>query len=68
MEYKLLTDFYNAVVNDTPNLSYLVTSSPLRNTNSKVASGLYMFLNGKLILRISVRRKYLLSFIRQDEG
>ena len=57
MEYKILTDFYNAVVNDTPNLSYLVTSSPLKNSNSKIASGLYMFLNGKYNFNSTKKKK-----------
>ncbi|KAI8148722.1 hypothetical protein BJV82DRAFT_642239 [Fennellomyces sp. T-0311] len=70
MEYKILTDFYNAVVNDTPNLSYLVTSSPLKNSNSKIASGLYMFLNDKtkddVIRQHHLAKKLLMLFLESE--
>ncbi|CDS12547.1 hypothetical protein LRAMOSA04741 [Lichtheimia ramosa] len=70
MEYKILNDFYNAVVNDTPNLSYLVTSSPLKNSNSKIASGLYMFLNDKtkddVIRQHHLAKKLLMLFLESE--
>ncbi|KAG0179232.1 phosphatidylinositol-4- kinase [Apophysomyces sp. BC1034] len=70
MDYKLLTEFYNAVSNDVPNLSYLVTSSPLKNSNSKIASGLYMFLNDKtkddVIRQHQLAKKLLMLFLESE--
>lgn len=47
VEQKTLVDFYNLVINDKPRLSDVVTSLSSRNSNSKIASGLYMFLSDK---------------------
>jgi phosphatidylinositol 4-kinase len=47
MEHKLMTDFYNAVVGDTPSLSYLVTCNSIKSSNPKITAGHYMFLKGK---------------------
>lgn len=67
-EYKLLTDFYDAVANDTPNLSYLVTSSPLKSSNSQIASGLYMFLNGTYLQSLfPCFRKYNIQLLSIDK-
>ncbi|KAF7723837.1 phosphatidylinositol-4- kinase [Apophysomyces ossiformis] len=70
MDYKLLTEFYNAVSNDMPSLSYLVTSSPLKNSNSKIASGLYMFLNDKtkddVIRQHQLAKKLLMLFLESE--
>ena len=45
-EYKLLSDVYNAVSRDIPRLAHVLTSSPLRSSNSQVAAGLYKFVDG----------------------
>ncbi|CEP08014.1 hypothetical protein [Parasitella parasitica] len=47
MEHKMMTDFYNAVVNDSPSLSYLVTCSSIKSANPKIVAGHYMFLRSK---------------------
>ncbi|KAI8369570.1 uncharacterized protein BYT42DRAFT_503440 [Radiomyces spectabilis] len=70
MEHKVLMDFYNVVVNDTPKLSYLTTSSTSRKSNSKIASGLYMFLNDKtkddVIKQHQQAKKLLLLFLDSE--
>jgi phosphatidylinositol 4-kinase len=77
--YKLLNDFYTATSNDTPNLSYLVTSSPLKDataaattttTPSKIGTGLYMFLNDKtkddVIRQHHLAKKLLMLFLESE--
>lgn len=73
MLYKLLNDFYSAVSNDTPNLSYLVTSSPLKegsNNASKIGTSLYMFLNDKtkddVIRQHHLAKKLLMLFLESE--
>ncbi|CAO3596291.1 unnamed protein product [Absidia cylindrospora] len=73
MLYKLLNDFYTAVSNDTPNLSYLVTSSPLKDNSthsSKIGAGLYMFLNDKtkddVIRQHHLAKKLLMLFVESE--
>ncbi|KAI8097412.1 uncharacterized protein BX664DRAFT_326316 [Halteromyces radiatus] len=73
MLYKLLNDFYTAISNDTPNLSYLVTSSPLKNnatSTSKIGAGLYMFLNDKtkddVIRQHHLAKKLLMLFVESE--
>lgn len=48
-EYKLMTDFYHALSRDTPRLNQVLTSSQLRPTQSNIASGIYKFVDGKLL-------------------
>ncbi|KAL0081209.1 hypothetical protein J3Q64DRAFT_1850940 [Phycomyces blakesleeanus] len=70
MEHKLLNDFYNAVSTDTPNLTYLVTSVPMKTSNSKVSSGLYMFLNDKtkddVVRQHQLSKKLLMLFLESE--
>ncbi|KAI8996972.1 hypothetical protein BDB01DRAFT_769342 [Pilobolus umbonatus] len=47
MEYKLLMDFYNALLSDSPSLSYLVTCTSLKSSTPKTNVGYYMFLKDK---------------------
>ncbi|KAI8974048.1 hypothetical protein BDB01DRAFT_807332 [Pilobolus umbonatus] len=44
-EQKVLNDFYHSVMNDTPNLSDILTCA--RQTTAEMASGMYMFLTDK---------------------
>ncbi|CAO3618813.1 unnamed protein product [Mucor hiemalis] len=70
VEQKTLTDFYNVVINDTPRLTDLVTSSASRNSSSKIASGLFMFLSDKTkddILREQKSTKRLLLLLMDSE-
>ncbi|KAL7310917.1 Phosphatidylinositol 4-kinase stt4 [Mucor circinelloides] len=70
VEQKMLTDFYGVVINDTPRLTDLVTSSTSRNSSSKIASGLYMFLSDKTkddILREQKLTKRLLLLLLDSE-
>lgn len=48
-EYKLMTDFYHALSRDTPRLNQVLTSSQLRPSQSNIASGIYKFVDGKLL-------------------
>ncbi|CAO3637256.1 unnamed protein product [Cunninghamella echinulata] len=73
MLFKLLNEFYTAISNDTPNLSYLVTSSPLKNNtvnSSKIGAGLYMFLNDKtkddVIRQHHLAKKLLMLFLESE--
>ncbi|KAI7870650.1 hypothetical protein BDF14DRAFT_1772183 [Spinellus fusiger] len=69
-EHKLLVDFYNTVSADTPNLTYIVTSSLMKNSNSKIASGLYMFLNEKtkddVVREHQLSKKLLMLFLESE--
>jgi phosphatidylinositol 4-kinase len=47
MEHKLMHEFYNAVMADSPSLSYLVTCNTIKSADPKIVSGHYMFLKGK---------------------
>ncbi|KAI8370194.1 hypothetical protein BD560DRAFT_329659 [Blakeslea trispora] len=70
MEQKVLTDFYSTVANDYPRLTDLITSTSSRNSQSKVASGLYMFLSDKTkddILREHKMTKRLLLLLMDSE-
>ncbi|KAI8079556.1 uncharacterized protein B0P05DRAFT_541070 [Gilbertella persicaria] len=69
IEQKVLSECYSAIVNDTPRLSDLLTCTS-RHTNSKVASGLYMFLSDKTkddILREQKLTKRLLLLLMDSE-
>ncbi|ORX46095.1 hypothetical protein DM01DRAFT_1339741 [Hesseltinella vesiculosa] len=73
MLFKLLSDFYTGVSNDSPNLSYLVTSSPMKQTttsSANIGTGLYMFLNDKtkddVMRQHLVARKLLLLFLESE--
>lgn len=70
MEHKMMTDFYNAVVNDNPSLSYLVTCSSIKSANPKITSGHYMFLKDKTKDDVMKHHKYahklLLLFIESE--
>ncbi|KAI8067784.1 hypothetical protein BC940DRAFT_340507 [Gongronella butleri] len=75
MLFKLLSDFYNSVTNDSPNLSYLVTSSPMKHnatpsSSSKIGTGLYMFLNDKtkddVMRQHLIARKLLMLFLESE--
>lgn len=70
MEQKVLTALYNVVEKDEPRLTDLITSSSLRNSNSKIASGLYMFLSDKTkddIKREQILTKRLLLLLMDSE-
>lgn len=70
MEHKMMTDFYNAVVNDSPSLSYLVTCSSIKSANPKITAGHYMFLKDKTKDDVMKHHKYahklLLLFIESE--
>lgn len=70
VEQKILTDFYNVVINDIPRLTDLITSSSTRNSSSKISSGLYMFLSDKTkddIMREQKLTKRLLLLLMDSE-
>ncbi|KAI7889364.1 uncharacterized protein EV154DRAFT_423997 [Mucor mucedo] len=70
VEQKILTDFYTVVINDIPRLTDLVTSSSIRNSSSKIASGLYMFLHNKTkddVMRDQKLTKRLLLLLMDSE-
>jgi phosphatidylinositol 4-kinase len=68
VEQKILTDFCNVVVNDTPKLTDLVTSSTQRHSNSK--TGVYMFLSDKtkedIMREHKLSKKLLLLFMDSE--
>ncbi|KAI7893269.1 uncharacterized protein EV154DRAFT_600987 [Mucor mucedo] len=70
MEYKLMTDFYNAVVSDAPSLSYLVTCNSIKSANPKITAGHYMFLKDKtkddVMKQHKSAHKLLLLFIESE--
>ncbi|CAO0794100.1 unnamed protein product [Mucor circinelloides] len=70
MEHKMMTDFYNAVVNDSPSLSYLVTCSSIKSANPKITAGHYMFLKDKtkddVMKHHTYAHKLLLLFIESE--
>lgn len=70
MEHKLMADFYNAVVGDTPSLSYLVTCSSIKSANPKITAGHYMFLKDKtkddVMKQHKSAHKLLLLFIESE--
>lgn len=45
-----MIDFYGAVMNDTPSLSYLVTCTSIKGSNPRVTAGHYMFLKGTYLV------------------
>ncbi|RCI05105.1 phosphatidylinositol-4- kinase, partial [Rhizopus stolonifer] len=47
MEHKLMNEFYNAVLNDTPSLSYSISCSSIKSSGTKNATDHYMFLKDK---------------------
>lgn len=70
VEQKILTDFYTVVINDIPRLTDLITSSSIRNSNSRISSGLYMFLHNKTkddIMREQKLTKRLLLLLMDSE-
>jgi phosphatidylinositol 4-kinase len=52
MEYKMVTDFYNALASDSPSLAYMVTCTSVKSSNPKITAGHYMFLKGKKIEQV----------------
>lgn len=69
-EYKVVLNFYNAIANDKPNLSRIVTSSTLKSSNTSISSGLYSFLSGKTkddIVKHNAQAKKLLMLFLESE-
>ncbi|KAI9489020.1 hypothetical protein BDB00DRAFT_771435 [Zychaea mexicana] len=69
-EYKLLSDVYNAVNRDMPRLAHILTSSPLRSSNSQIAAGLYKFVDDKTkddIIKQHISKKKLLLLFLESE-
>ncbi|KAI8636242.1 hypothetical protein BD408DRAFT_487034 [Parasitella parasitica] len=70
MELKMMADFYNAVLNDSPSLSYLVTCSSIKSANPKVVAGHYMFLKNEtkddVIKHHKRAHKLLLLFLESE--
>ncbi|KAI8379424.1 uncharacterized protein BYT42DRAFT_514723 [Radiomyces spectabilis] len=69
-EIKLLNDLLTAVSKDTPNLGYLVTSSPPKQSSSKTAAGIYMFLDNKtkddVMRQYQLAKKLLMLFMESE--